>query len=232
MIDRARFEQLRLQGSLLLITFCGLPCILDARSVLFLPSYDALVFSDLHFEKASFLAQFANPIPQLDTITTLQRMQAIITDYQPAKVICLGDSLHDAGALNRMSSEVLKQLQQLVAQPSKWYWVIGNHDPVIPTSLSGVSVPYLLLDGVCFSHEPTAIECNGQVIGHYHPKTRRRLGGKRMTGKCFISDQSTLIMPAFGAYTGGLLTTDSAISRLFATAKTEYLLVQNRIYQV
>ena len=78
------------------VKFAGQLFLLDARGVLYCPQRDALVVSDLHLEKGSFLSRFANPLPQLDTRSTLLRLQCIIADYSPRQVICLGDSFHDA----------------------------------------------------------------------------------------------------------------------------------------
>ena len=70
----------------------------------------------------------------------------------------------------------------------------------------------------------------GEVSGHYHPKASVRLRGKRVTGRAFLSDGRRLLLPSFGAYTGGLSALDPAIKRLFPKGFTAWLLGRKGIF--
>ena len=191
--------------------FAGHTFLLDGRGVLYCPVRDALVVSDLHLEKGSFLGQFANPIPQLDSLSTLRRLNAILDDYSPRTVVCLGDSFHDARAFSRMAQPEKQLLNTMIASCEKWYWVLGNHDPEIPELVGGGSVAALNWTGIRLLHEPITHASFAQLVGHYHPKCRAVIARRRFSGRCFVHNDRLMIMPAFGQYTGGLDINDEAL---------------------
>ena len=214
------------------VKFAGQLFLLDARGVLYCPQRDALVVSDLHLEKGSFLSRFANPLPQLDTRSTLLGLQCIIADYSPRQVICLGDSFHDADGFYRMSEEEQRLLSVLVSQCEKWMWVLGNHDPAIPEQAGGHSALHLEWDDMVLSHEPEAGNAF-QLVGHYHPKVRKTVSRKRFSGKCFVHNARVFVMPAFGQYTGGLDIETEPMRALFeGKAMETFLLFEGGIYKV
>ena len=238
MQSMTRFERLSRniqQQRARLVTFSAKTFVLDARGVLYMPSQKLLVFSDLHFEKGSYLAQFANPLPRWDTASTIANMQVCLNDYEVSCVLCLGDSLHDQAAHNRMREEDLKAVQAMVQSVAEWVWVTGNHDPVVPSSMLGESAHAYCVDDIQFVHEPldsARAEYGYQVIGHYHPKARRKIAGRYFSGKCFLQTPSLLMMPAFGAYTGGLDITEQAITSLFPPSPDNkvHLMYQQHLY--
>ena len=214
--------------------------IADGRGVLYCPARDALVVSDLHFEKGSYMSRFANPLPQLDSLATLQRLQEILSDYAPAQVICLGDSFHDAGGFDRMGIAERKLLAGLTAQYKDWVWIAGNHDPEIPAGAGGRTMDVLHWGNIRLQHEPDesadtpsgAQSPAAQIIGHFHPKTRTCVGRKRFSGKCFVSDDDLFIMPAFGQYTGGLDVSSGVLTALLKRGDRQcFLLYENKIYR-
>lgn len=216
--------------------FAGQLWIADASGALFWPQQQWLIISDCHFEKGSYLKQFANPIPVVDTQTTLQIIASLITIYQPKKVVCLGDSFHDVHADKRLLSTDIKTLQSLIASVPKWDWVLGNHDPDIPGQFSGNRVPYLIQDKILFTHEPEDAETLSeitteyrlpveyQIIGHYHPKLYKTIRRQSMSGKCFVFDAKNMIMPAIGTFTGGLDVNDPAFSPWVDLNARQYVL--------
>lgn len=208
--------------------------LLDALCIVFWPKHNLLVFSDLHFEKASFLGQFSNPIPQLDTLDTINRMLACIQLYKPDSVVCLGDSLHDGNAINRMPQQYLESINSMVTSVSEWVWILGNHDPQIPRQVLGKRKSYLKIDGVLLVHEPEELDefdaVGAQIIGHFHPKAQRKLAKHNVRGKCFLKDQTKLLMPAFGSYTGGLDSEDSALASLLENDKQCFLSFNNKLF--
>ena len=214
------------------VKFGGQLFLLDARGVLYCPRRDALVVSDLHFEKASYLSRFANPLPQLDTLATLSRLETIIADYSPRQVICLGDSFHDADGFFRMPVDEQQQLVAMTSGSDDWIWVLGNHDPAIPTQAGGRCVSSLNWDGVLLSHEPESGDML-QLIGHFHPKVRKTVSRKRFSGKCFVHNNRVFVMPAFGQYTGGLDIDSEPMRAVFGNKSTEtFLLFEGGIYKV
>jgi hypothetical protein len=214
--------------------------ILDAWGTLFWPAYDLLVFSDLHFEKGSFLSQFANPLPRLDTQKTLNNMQNVLTLYQPTCVICLGDSFHDGNAISRMDSCNIDELNNMVNSVLNWQWVLGNHDPEIPEQIAGQSIINLMVNNLLLVHEPEEKfkemqderPIEAQIIGHFHPKMQVKKMGHTMSGKCFVVGKEMLLMPAFGHYTGGLSINHEVIKNTVGTPSLKYFLHGQKIFNI
>lgn len=212
------------------ITFGGEELLLDAAGAIIWPRQNTLIVSDLHLEKASFLSQFGIVLPRYDTRATLAKLANLFAYYKPDHVICLGDSFHDAKAFDRLDSTDRLLLFDLIAQRPHWYWVLGNHDPSLPTGIPGEQHTTLTLADILFSHEPEATDAP-QIIGHFHPKLSMSLGGHHVSGPAFVQDESLIIMPAFGSFTGGLNTRDKAIASLVVNP-AHYMLYRERIWKL
>jgi hypothetical protein len=173
-----------------------------------------LVVSDLHLEKGSSFATRGVLLPPYDTAATLGRLGALIARYNPRSVIALGDSFHDREAHERLSAADRDGLAALQADRD-WIWISGNHDPALPRGLGGVVAHEVAIGPIAFRHEPTGAV--GEIAGHLHPKARVSTRGRSMERRCFASDGARAVMPAFGAYTGGLSIRDVAFSKIFQT---------------
>ncbi len=161
------------------------------------PDQNLLVVSDLHFGKSERLARRGGALlPPYETRATLTRLDADLEATRPAHVICLGDSFDDLTAAGEMEETDRLWLIRLQAG-REWTWIEGNHDAG-PVSLGGTHRAELRLNGLTFRHIATSEP--HEISGHYHPKAR--LPGR--TAPCFLIDESRAILPAYGAYTGGL----------------------------
>lgn len=221
------------------VSLGGEPALLDGSGALVLPRFRTVVFADLHFEKGSAFAERGALLPPWDSAATLERIEATLACHAPDRVICLGDSFHDTGGGGRMAGPFAGRLRRL-ADRYDWIWITGNHDPEIPEGAGGCTVDRYSLDGLRFLHMPEepGPEESGpdgrarsfQICGHFHPKARIRAGPRRITRPCFIGDDSLLILPSFGAYTGGLDIMNPAIAGLFPGAFTAWLVSNGAVY--
>lgn len=169
-----------------------------------------LCVSDLHLGKSERIARRSGLLtPPYDTLETLVRLSALLDQFDPRTVICLGDSFDDLAAGQALSVDVTDMLKRMIAGRT-WIWITGNHDPG-PIELPGSWQADLKLRGLTFRHIAEDNTAPGEVSGHYHPKANLR--GKRRP--CFCYDANRLILPAFGTYTGGLRASDPVISGLF-----------------
>jgi DNA ligase-associated metallophosphoesterase len=182
---------------------------------LWVDSQKALVFADLHFEKGSHYATKGVLLPPYDTRTTLRRIATLMKNLRPERVISLGDAFHDAGAESRLDEEDAGRLATLTAA-ADWLWILGNHDPEPPARFSGAVEAAARIGALLFRHEPQLPAEAGEVAGHLHPVARVRTERGAIRRRCYVTDGARLVMPAFGAYTGGLNVLDEAFSRLFA----------------
>lgn len=183
---------------------------LAGDSALYWPSQKALLVSDLHLEKASAYAAGGQMLPPYDSLATIQAVAALSQIFLPARIICLGDNFHDCDGERRLGGDAADILSGLI-RSTEWIWITGNHDPVLEGRWGGSSVIELKLDDILLRHEAKAGEPVPEISGHYHPKFRQMLRGRMVSRRCFVKSRRKLIMPAFGALTGGLDVHDNAI---------------------
>jgi len=211
------------------ITVNGEMLLLDACGAAFAKAHSTLIFADLHLEKGSSYARGRQFLPPYDTADTLARMARAIARHKPARVIALGDSFHDGQAGERVASQDRALLGSLGAR-THFTWITGNHDPHPPAWLAGEVVESLRLGGLLLRHEPLDAFEPGEVAGHLHPCARVAKWGRSVRRRCFVSDGLRLILPSFGAYTGGLDVGDAAFASLFAGSFHAYMLGTTRVY--
>lgn len=185
----------------------------DLSGALYWSEERLLVVSDLHLEKGSSFAARGILLPPYDTAATLARLAAIITHYNPLRVIALGDSFHDRTAHERVSKQDRDAIKRLQAGRD-WIWIVGNHDPLPPASFAGSVAEEIVVGSISFRHLPTGAA--GEIAGHLHPKARVATRARAIDRRCFVTDGIRAVMPSFGAYTGGLSIRDRAFAKIFA----------------
>jgi DNA ligase-associated metallophosphoesterase len=214
-----------------LIHLHGQTFLADPSGALYWPDEHLLVVADLHLEKGSAYAARRVFLPPYDTTATLAALGAVIARLMPKRVVALGDSFHDclgAGRMPAHDAEALRALQS----GRDWLWIAGNHDPAVP-GLEGDHSQDLTLGPIHFRHEPRADMRNGEIAGHLHPVARVASRSGVLRRRCFVSDTKRLILPAFGAYTGGLNIRDAAFAALFAPGKVQaHMLGRDAVYTV
>ncbi|WP_236015999.1 ligase-associated DNA damage response endonuclease PdeM [Brucella endophytica] len=210
----------------------GVEALCDPAGALYFPETRLLVVSDLHLEKGSSFARRGMMLPPYDTAATLDLLSVIVARYDPATIISLGDSFHDAKASARLPALYVIRLEQLMAG-RRWIWITGNHDPEKPVGLPGDVATELALGPLIFRHEPQKGSAPGEIAGHLHPAAKIIRRGRSVRRPCFASDGERLIMPAFGAYTGALNVLDRAFRGLFAEERLlAFMLGSERVYAI
>lgn len=210
----------------------GARLIADVSGAAVWPDESALMVADLHFEKGSSYAARGQFLPPYDTRATVRALGAAIARHRPRHVIALGDSFHDLGADGRMAEDDAEALAGLVASVERWTWIEGNHDPAPPARFGGVTAAELSLGPLVLRHEPRPGAQPGEVAGHLHPCAKVSGQGRRVRRRCFATDGARLILPGFGAYTGGLNVCDAAFEGLFSGRPDALMLGRDRVYPV
>ncbi|MFI5011497.1 MAG: ligase-associated DNA damage response endonuclease PdeM [Hyphomicrobiales bacterium] len=174
-----------------------------------------LIVADLHLEKGSSFARRGMLLPPYDTPATLAMLSAVIARYDPRRVISLGDGFHDADGATRLGADCRAALGAMQAGRD-WVWVAGNHDPSAPAGLPGDHAEACGVGGVAARHEPRkSLGGVGEIAGHLHPMARIPARGGSVRRRCFATDGRRCVIPAFGAYAGGLDLRDRAFTALF-----------------
>ncbi len=206
----------------------GANLVVHHSGALFWPEQSLLMVADLHLEKGSARAAKGRFLPPYDTAATLRRLAAVIAEFDPATVACLGDSFHDLDAERRLGPTDSAAIQAMTAA-REWLWICGNHDPRPPGFLGGIGMAELQRGGLTLRHMADG-RLAGEIAGHLHPKASVRLRGRRLTRRCFITDDVRLILPAFGAYAGGLDVLDRAFGTLFRGPFRVHLLGRDKVH--
>jgi uncharacterized protein len=214
------------------IAIAGTTLLADAAGAIYWPDEKLLIVADLHLEKGSAFAARGVLLPPYDTAATLARMVRLIERHAPRLVIALGDSFHDGGGPGRITTSDRATLTTL-QRGRDWLWITGNHDPHPANGIGGEFAAELALGPLTFRHEPSPDACDGEVAGHLHPIARVAQRGRAVSRRCFAADGRRLVMPAFGAYAGGLNVRDRAITALFGTlAFTAHMLGARRLFTI
>lgn len=208
----------------------ALACALDLSGCLYLPDERILVVADLHLEKGSSRARRGFMLPPYDTRETLRRLGPVVEHHAPATVVALGDSFHDVGGPDRLAEEDRAALAAL-QKGRRWIWITGNHDRTISDMVGGESLDTLEIRGTTLRHDPTGGD-GSEMAGHLHPVAKVVLRGRAVRRRCFVTDGARLVMPAFGAYAGGLNVLDSAFAPVFPRSFTAHMLGDTRIFAI
>lgn len=212
------------------VRIADIDLVADISGALYWEAERLLVVSDLHLEKGSSFATRGLLLPPFDTAATLARLGAVIARYNPRRIVALGDSFHDSDAHERVTHGdrgVIAALQT----GRDWIWIAGNHDPRPPEGLGGATAQEIAIGDICLRHEPTGAW--GEIAGHLHPTARVATRGRAFNRRCFASDGERMVMPAFGAYAGGLSIRDRAFERVFPTpAFVAHVLGDQRMHAI
>ena len=214
------------------IDLAGSRVALDPAGALWIAASRTLVVADLHLEKGSSMARRQVFLPPYDTHATLQALGLLIARRDPRRVICLGDSFHDDGGSARLDPSA-RALIHKMQHGREWVWVAGNHDRQAAADLGGESADDIRDHGLLFRHEPSEGACDGEVFGHLHPSAKIRRRGRSVRRRAFATDGRRLVLPAFGALTGGLNILHPAFSALFELRRSRvFMLGSRRVFAI
>lgn len=209
----------------------GVEVAMRPSGALWIESRRMLVVADLHLEKGSAFASRGQLLPPYDTRETLRRLCAEVEATNPATVVFLGDTLHDRKAERRIAAEDAACLDDLVTC-RKLVWIIGNHDADGPRALPGEAADEIAVDSLILRHEPRDGADHAWAAGHLHPCARVVGRGGTVRRRCFVTDGTRIVLPAFGAYAGGLNIKDKAYAGLFAKTPIAVVMGEGRCHAV
>jgi DNA ligase-associated metallophosphoesterase len=209
------------------VHLAGERLLLDPAGAIFWPAQRILAVADLHLEKGTACARRGQLVPPFDSRVTLDRLARLIHRTKPATLVAVGDSFHDDAAAARLAPADTARLALLAAE-TNFVWVRGNHDPSPPASLPGRAATEFSLGPLIFRHQSLA--GSGEISGHFHPKARVVTRAGEITRPCFVADANRIMLPAFGAYTGGLDVRSPAIAAIFPRGGRVFLLGEQRLF--
>jgi DNA ligase-associated metallophosphoesterase len=214
------------------VSICGKMFTADMSGALYWPAEDALIVADLHLEKGSAFARKGQMLPPYDTAETLARLAEALDRFDATTVVALGDSFHDDAAAERMRPADIETLR-LLQDGRDWIWVTGNHDPSISARLGGLVRDEITVEGITLRHVPTTGRVTHEIAGHLHPAAKLSRHGHSVRRPCFVGNGLRLVVPAFGAFTGGLNILDDAFEPLFGSDGMQvWMMGQEGLYPI
>jgi DNA ligase-associated metallophosphoesterase len=189
---------------------------------LYWPRERALLVADLHLEKASFYARHGQLLPPYDSRETLERVALAIRETDARRVFTLGDNFHDSAGPSRLEPHAAGMLDALV-RATDWVWITGNHDSKMEAAAGGTLAEELAIAGLILRHQAKAGETQPEISGHYHPRLQVVVRDRSIRRPCAVVSSANgqwgrMILPAFGALTGGMNAADPAIVRALQPA--------------
>ena len=190
------------------LEFAGEELVLTKSNALYWPRERALLVADLHLEKGSWYAQHGSLLPPYDSRETLERIADAVRATGARRVITLGDNFHDDDGTSRLDAYSAGMLESLT-RALDWVWITGNHDEAMARAFGAQIVEEMELNGIVLRHEAKRGETRPELSGHFHPKMRVKVRERHIARPCGVVSRSEgagdrMILPAFGAYTGGM----------------------------
>ena len=210
------------------LSFAGQDLRALPQGALYWPARNALLVADLHFEKASWFASKGQMLPPYDSLATLTELAALIDRTGAAELWCLGDSFHDSAGCERLPDNARALLTSLTARLD-WRWITGNHDSLMVDHCGGTIEEEAEIDGLILRHEAEPGDPRPELSGHFHPKLRVSVRGRLVARRCFVATATKLILPAFGALTGGLDAHHPEIVRAVGRGAQALVALENKL---
>ena len=209
-------------------SFAGETFSATAEGALFWAAQNALLVADLHLEKASWFARLGQFLPPYDSHATLTALASDVERTGATTLFCLGDSFHDRFGCERLPADARALLTGLTSRLD-WTWIVGNHDPGFADHCGGRLADEVELGGIILRHEAVRGDPRPEMSGHYHPKLRVSVSGRRVSRRCFVVSTTKIIFPAFGSLTGGLDAHHPEIMKSVGNEAAALVPVSNRL---
>ena len=113
---------------------------------------------------------------------------------------------------------------EALTRATDWVWITGNHDAAMAACAGGTPADELEISGVVLRHRALPGERRPELSGHFHPKVQLRLRDRPVRRACAVVSRGgdggeRMILPAFGAFTGGMDAADPAIRAALQPAR-------------
>lgn len=193
------------------------------EGAVFLTDSSTLIVADIHLGKSAAFRAKGLPVPEGDSVRDLARLSALVAKSQAAHLVIAGDLFHAPTGMTPELEAALAGFMSGLRIPITL--VVGNHDVKIQQLPAGLlSVPHLDLEPhLRVIHDPA--HAGGDrlhIAGHWHPVVKIP-DGKRTSLRlpCFLFRNHTLVIPAFGSFTGGSILNVRSDDRVFVALREE-----------
>lgn len=205
----------------LAIEVAGERVLLLPQKALYWPREQLLVVADIHFGKAAAFRSLGVPVPHGTTAENLAALDALVDHHGARGIAFLGDFLHAKAAHAPATQRAMLAWRERRRSLSLLL-VRGNHDrhagdPAAQLGIELVDEPHLL-GPFALCHHPDLAAPGYVLAGHVHPAFLLASRFDALRLPCFLVGSQRMILPSFGAFTGGHLVTPGAGERVFVSS--------------
>ncbi len=185
------------------------------------PREKMLIIADIHFGKAASFRAAGVPVPRGTTSENLAALDVLIEAHDVAHIMFLGDFLHARAA--HASATVAAMLAWRARHPRLALTLVrGNHDrhagdPAASLQIALVDEPHTI-GPFAFCHHPDLDTAGYALAGHIHPTFRLATRFDSLRLPCFVVGGGRMILPSFGAFTGGFQMTRAPGDALYVSS--------------
>ncbi len=207
--------------SALAVNLAGEDLLLLAEKAVYWPREQMLIIADIHFGKAAAFRAQGVPVPRGTTGQNLAALDALMAVHATRQLVFLGDFLHARAAHASATLAVMLAWRQ--RYPAlRLLLVRGNHDrhagdPAAALGIEVVDEPYSV-GPFSFCHHPDTDTPGFVLAGHVHPVFHLSSRNDSVRLPCFVADSRRMILPAFGAFTGGYAVNPAPGERLWVSS--------------
>jgi len=165
-----------------------------------------LLVADPHFGKAAAFRAAGVPVPRGTTTGSLARLDAALGRSGATRIVFLGDFLHAREGREPETTRVVTEWRRRHSVIDM-VLVRGNHDK--RAGDPGPEIDIRCVDGpvveppYVFTHRPAMSDLGYVICGHVHPAARLTGAGREaLRLPCFWAGARTMVLPAFGEFTG------------------------------
>ena len=195
--------------------------LLLAQKALYWPGQKTLIIADIHFGKAASFRAQGIPVPRGTTTQNLLALDELMAAHEVSQIIFLGDFLHARAA--HATATLSRMLEWRKLHPDLALTLVrGNHDrhagdPAASLGIEMVDEPYTV-GPFSFCHHPDLDTPGYALAGHIHPVFVLGTRFESLRLPCFVVGAKRMILPSFGAFTGGFAIAPEAGDRIFVTS--------------
>lgn len=205
------------------IVVAGEALLLLADKALLWPAQGMLIVADIHFGKAASFRAAGVPVPRGTTSQNLAALDALLAEHAIGHIMFLGDFLHARAA--HASATVAAMLAWRLRHPGLQLTLVrGNHDrhagdPAAALLIDLVDEPHRIGPFAFCHHPDLAVDADAYALcGHIHPSYRLSTRFDSLRLPCFVVGGRRMILPSFGAFTGGFLITPADDDAIFLSS--------------
>jgi DNA ligase-associated metallophosphoesterase len=203
------------------IQVAGETLLLLPEKAVYWPARRMLIVADIHFGKAAAFRSLGVPVPRGTTSENLAGLDALVAKHDARHVAFLGDFLHARAA--HASSTQLAMLAWRGRHPDLALTLVrGNHDlhagdPAEALEIELVDEPHAI-GPFAFCHHPGVDAAGYGLAGHVHPVYVLATRFDALRLPCFVVGTQGLLLPSFGAFTGGHAVKPGPGDRIYVTS--------------